>query len=139
MSAAPEQAVPEGGCQQVSVVDDDASVRRALSNLLQSAGIQVDTFDSAHAFLASPGAASTHCLVLDLEMPGMSGEDLLAALAASRRNVTVVVLTATRKEAAAQLLARGVFAFLTKPFRADQVLAAVKVALSAPPTLWTDE
>jgi len=66
----------------VSIVDDDASLRRSLRNLLMSVGLRVETFESAEAFLDSVHRENTGCMVLDLRMPGMSGLDLLRHLAA---------------------------------------------------------
>jgi FixJ family two-component response regulator len=112
------------------IVDDDGAVRGALENLLLSAGIDAEAFDSAEAFLASPRAASARCLVLDLRMPGMSGGELLAVLRASGARVPVIIVTATAEDERERFLAQGVFGFLTKPFRPAQVLAMVQAALS---------
>jgi FixJ family two-component response regulator len=116
----------------VCVVDDDGSVRGALRNLLRSAGLQVETFDSAEAFLVSSRAASASCLVLDLRMAGMSGGELLTALRASGSPVPVIILTAAEEAERERVMAQGAFGFLTKPFRPAQVLAMVRAALSAP-------
>ncbi len=67
----------------VSVVDDDASLRRSVRNLLTSAGFTVQTFISAEEFLESPHRTNTGCLVLDLRMAGMTGFDLLKHLRAA--------------------------------------------------------
>jgi FixJ family two-component response regulator len=75
--------VGENGVRLVSIVDDDGSLRRSVRNLLTSVGFQVETFMSAEAFLESVHRENTGCLVLDLRMPGMSGLDLLAHLAAT--------------------------------------------------------
>jgi FixJ family two-component response regulator len=60
----------------VFVVDDDVSVREALEDLIRSAGLRVETFASAQAFLARPRADLPSCLVLDVRLPGLSGLDL---------------------------------------------------------------
>src|SRR2546422_7583453 len=78
----------------ISVVDDDESLRRSLSNLLRSVGFGVETFASADEFLRSAQRENTGCLVLDLEMPGMSGLDLLRQLAFRDSRIRVVILTA---------------------------------------------
>ena len=78
----------------VSIVDDDGSLRRSVRNLLTSVGFRVETFVSAEAFLASMHRENTGCLVLDLRMPGMSGLDLLAHLAAMDSRIPAVILTA---------------------------------------------
>ena len=65
----------------IAVIDDDASVRRALQRLLQSAGFTVETFSTAREFLATAYWAQTACLVLDIHLPGMSGFELQEYLA----------------------------------------------------------
>ena len=114
----------------VSVVDDDASLRRSLRNLLSSVGLLVETFVSAEEFLSSAHRERTGCLVLDLRMAGMQGFDLLRHLATSATRVPVVILTAHGTEdARQQCLEAGAVAFLTKPFQANVLLDAVRMAL----------
>ena len=116
----------------VVIIDDDASLRRSLSNLLGSVGFHVETFMSAEAFLQSPHRERTGCLVLDLRMPGMSGLDLLRHLAATGSLVPTIVLTAHgNDEARRECLEAGAFAFLEKPFRSATLLDAVRRALGA--------
>jgi FixJ family two-component response regulator len=116
----------------VVVIDDDASLRRSLSNLLGSVGFHVETFISAESFLESPHQERTGCLVLDLRMPGMSGLDLLRHLAATGSLVPTIVLTAHgNDEARRECLEAGAFAFLEKPFRSATLLDAVRRALGA--------
>jgi CheY-like chemotaxis protein len=78
----------------VSVVDDDTSVLRSLRNLLDSAGLRVETFGSAEAFLTSGRPAETACSVLDLRMSGTSGQELFSRIAGDEGRVPVVILTA---------------------------------------------
>jgi FixJ family two-component response regulator len=119
------------GERVVAVVDDDFSVLRSLTNLFSSAGLRVETYESAEAFLAS-GLANTGCLVLDLHMPGMSGLELFARLKQADSRIPVVVLTAGHEDSVrARLLSGGAVAFLVKPFRAGEVLVAVQRALDA--------
>jgi FixJ family two-component response regulator len=116
----------------VVVVDDDASLRRSLSNLLASVGFHVETFASAEAFLESAHRERTGCLVLDLRMPGMSGLDLLRHLAATGSLVPAIVLTAHgNDEARRECLEAGAYAFLEKPFPSATLLGAVRRALGA--------
>jgi FixJ family two-component response regulator len=118
----------------VSVVDDDTSVLRSLRNLLDSVDLRVETFASAEAFLASGRLVETACLVLDLRMPGMSGQELFSRIAGDDRRVPVVILTAeTSDDGRERCLAKGALAFLTKPFRADDILVAVRRALGINP------
>jgi FixJ family two-component response regulator len=114
----------------VSIVDDDASLRRSLRNLLTSVGFSVETFASAEDFLQSVERETTACLVLDLRMAGMSGLDLLRQLAVTGSRIPVVILTAHGDDEARQrALEGGAVAFLGKPFRADALLDAVRRAL----------
>jgi FixJ family two-component response regulator len=114
----------------IAVVDDDASLRRSLGNLLRSVGRRVETFASAEQFLRSAQRESTGCLVLDLRMTGMSGLDLLRQLALANLRVPAVILTAHGdEEVRGRCLAAGAVAFLDKPFHGDALLGAVQTAL----------
>jgi two-component system, LuxR family, response regulator FixJ len=115
---------------RVVIIDDDASLRRSLSNLLGSVGFGVETFISAEAFLESPHWEQTGCLVLDLRMPGMGGLALLKHLAATGSLVPTIILTAHgNDETRRECLEAGAFAFLEKPFRSAMLLDAVRRAL----------
>src|SRR5262245_44375909 len=110
----------DGRREVVSIVDDDASLRRSVRNLLTSVGFRVEAFPSAEEFLGSPHRAQTGCLVLDLRMAGMSGLDLVRQLAGAGTPIPAVMLTAHGDdEIRRQSLQAGVVAFLAKPFRAD--------------------
>jgi len=114
----------------VSIVDDDASLRRSVRNLLLSVGLRVETFASAEEFLRSAQRDNTGCLVLDLRMTGMNGLDLLRHVAATGSRVPVVILTAHgEEEARQQALEAGAVAFLRKPFQGDALLDAVQTAM----------
>ncbi|HET9766056.1 MAG TPA: MEDS domain-containing protein [Thermoanaerobaculia bacterium] len=115
----------------VSVVDDDASLRRSLTRLLESAGWEVETFASAEAFLAASPQARVGCVLLDLHMPGMGGLDLLRRLTATGWGRRVIVVTAhggdgTRR----RCLQAGAAAFLEKPVSSAALLEAVGSAMS---------
>jgi FixJ family two-component response regulator len=115
----------------VSIVDDDASLRRSVRNLLTSVGFRVETFSSAESFLQSAHRMSTGCLVLDLKMGGMSGLDLLVHLNAIGARIPAVILTAHGDdETRRRTLAAGAVAFLGKPFRGDALLDAVRRTLN---------
>jgi FixJ family two-component response regulator len=123
--------VSERETEIVSVVDDDASLRRSVRNLLTSVGFRVEAFASAEEFLGSPQSANTGCLVLDLRMTGMNGLELLKHLQATGSTIAVVVLTAHGdEEARRRALQAGAVAFLGKPFRGDALLDAVRTAMS---------
>ena len=114
----------------ISVVDDDESLRRSLSNLLRSVGFGVETFATAEEFLRSAQPENTGCLVLDLQMTGMSGLDLLRQLAVRDSRIRVVILTAHGdEETRRRSLQAGAVAFLDKPFHSDALLDAVRAAL----------
>ena len=116
----------------VSVVDDDASLRRSLRNLLLSAGLRVQTFESAEVFLQSGSGEQTACMVLDLRMPGMGGLELLRHLRASGSRVPVIILTAHGDDETRQRsLEAGAMALLEKPVRGDALIRVVRSALSA--------
>jgi FixJ family two-component response regulator len=115
----------------VCIVDDDASLRRSLRNLLMSVGFEVETFQSAEAFLESAHRQNTGCMVLDLRMTGMSGLELLRNLAATGSRIPVIVLTAHGDEDTRQRsLQAGAVAFLAKPFQSAALVDAVRTALS---------
>ena len=114
----------------VSIVDDDASLRRSVRNLLTSVGFRVETFSSAESFLESPQRSHTACLVVDLRMGGMSGLDLLTHLAATGARIPAIILTAHGDdEVRRRSLAAGAVAFLGKPFHGDALLDAVRRTL----------
>jgi len=114
----------------VSIVDDDASLRRSVRNLLLSVGFRVETFASAEEFLRSAERENTGCLVLDLRMTGMNGLDLLRHVAVTGPRLPAVILTAHGDEEARQrALEAGAVAFLRKPFQGDALLDAVQTAL----------
>ena len=117
----------------VCVVDDDASLRRSLGNLLASVGFRVETFESAEAFLGSTHRENTGCVVLDLRMAGMSGFDLLRHLADTGSRIPVIVLTAHGDDETRQRsLQAGAVAFFKKPFQSAPLLDAVRSALGSP-------
>jgi FixJ family two-component response regulator len=118
------------GSQDVSVVDDDESVRQALAALLRSAGFRVTTFVSAEEFLGSPHVGATGCLILDLRLPGMSGLELQQRLVSAGRRFPIVILTAHGDDAArSRALAAGATAFMPKPFDGEALLSTVQSAL----------
>jgi FixJ family two-component response regulator len=114
----------------ISIVDDDASVRESLQDLLRQFGFDAATFSSAEDFLASDVASRTSCLLLDVTMPGMSGPDLQQDLKRRRQAIPVVFITASANKAVrARLLARGAVECLFKPFSDNDLLAALNAAL----------
>ena len=113
----------------VSVVDDDDSVREALPPLVMAFGYEARAFASAEEFLASDAIAVSHCLILDVAMPGMSGPDLQRELDRRGHRIPIVFITAHRDEVARQqLLDRGAVECLFKPFSETALLKALQDA-----------
>jgi len=116
----------------VCIVDDDASLRRSLSNLLASVGFRVQTFESAEAFLESADRDSIGCMVLDVRMAGMTGVELLTHLAAAGSRIPVIMLTAhADEEMVRRSLEAGAVAFLEKPVRTPALLEAIRRAFAS--------
>lgn len=116
----------------VSIVDDDEYVREALPDLLRSFGLEAVPFSSAGEFLASASLDRTGCLVLDVNMPGMTGPELQRELARRRRDIPIVFITANADEdLGPKLMGRGASAFLKKPFSEAVLIGAVNDALAS--------
>ena len=116
----------------VFLVDDDASVRRALARLIKSAGHQVQTFASAQEFLATGVVAEeAACLVLDVRMPGLTGIDLQRELKTLNRNVPIVFMTGHGDiPMSVQAMKAGAVDFLPKPVSDTELLRAIEQALA---------
>jgi FixJ family two-component response regulator len=114
----------------VLIVDDDASVRKSLSNLFRSVGLQVEVFGSAQELLRSklPDAAS--CLVLDIRLPGVSGLDFQTELAQADIHIPIIFMTGHGDiPMTVKAMKAGAVDFLTKPFRDQDMLDAVAMAI----------
>lgn len=112
---------------QIAIVDDDADVRSAIASLVRSAGYQARTYASGEAFLAAADIGETQFLVVDMNMPGMSGLDLQARLGEAGYPFPVVVITARpTAQVRAEALRRGAVAFFAKPFGDDELLACIE-------------
>jgi RNA polymerase sigma factor (sigma-70 family) len=115
----------------VYVVDDDASVRRALARLIATAGVDVETFPSAKAFLEHPVTDRPACLVLDVRLRGESGLDLQAALGDARRQLPIIFLTGhATVPASVHAMKQGALDFLQKPVDEQELLGGIERALS---------
>ena len=115
----------------VSVVDDSESVRESIPDLLQQFGFSAQAFESAEAFLASGALSTTHCLILDVGLPGMSGPDLQLELKRTGRHIPIVFITAQGDASLRpRLLAAGAIACLFKPFSDTELFDAVTAALA---------
>jgi FixJ family two-component response regulator len=113
----------------VSVVDDDESVRESLPGLLEEFGFTSKTFASAKNFLQSGIADKTHCMILDIAMPGMSGPELRRELV-ERGHIIPTIFISANAEFAAQPEVRGAVACLVKPFSDSALLESLRKALN---------
>jgi FixJ family two-component response regulator len=117
------------GAPIVFVVDDDLSVREALSSLLRSVGLQVESFASARDFLQHRRLDAPACLVLDVRMPGMSGLDLQRELGNAKEQIPIIFITAHGDiPMSVGAMKAGAAEFLPKPFRDQDLLDAVRQA-----------
>ena len=118
----------------VFVVDDDASIRDSLRDLIGSAGLNVQTFASAREFLASPRPDGVSCLVLDVQLPGFSGLDLQQELAKLDAPIPIIFITGYGDiPTSVRAIKAGAIEFLTKPFRDEDLLNAVEQAIKRSP------
>lgn len=111
----------------ISVVDDDRSMTRMLSRVLSSAGFEVAIFHSAEEFLVAAEITETVCLILDVDLPGISGLDLQKQLQESEQNVPILFVSGhateyTRQEA----MSAGAIGLLSKPFNIEDLLNAIR-------------
>ena len=114
----------------VFVVDDDRSVRDSLRRLITSIGLRVEVFPSAQAFLSAPRPDVPGCLVLDVRLPGLSGLDLQRELALSHATLPIIFLTGHGDiPMSVQAMKAGAVEFLTKPFRGQDLLDAIRDAI----------
>ena len=114
----------------IAIVDDDPSVRDGLQALIESAGWRAETFGSAQEFLAHLTAEAPSCLVLDLQMPGLSGLDLQKRMAEVGLEIPIVFLTGHGNiPTSVQAMKAGAVEFLTKPFDEQKLLTAIEEAI----------
>ena len=114
----------------VFVVEDDASVRRALGSLVRLAGLRVQTFPSAQKFLAFPRPDVPSCLVLDVQLPGLSGLDLQEELVKADVQIPIIFLTGHGDiPMTVRAMKAGALEFLTKPFDDEDLLEAIHEAI----------
>jgi FixJ family two-component response regulator len=114
----------------VFVIDDDASMRRALTNLFQSVGLAVEVFGSAPEMLQSKLPDVASCLVLDIRLPGLSGLDFQAELAKANIHIPIIFMTGHGDiPMTVRAMKGGAVDFLTKPFRDQDMLDAVVAAI----------
>ena len=115
----------------ISIIDDDASVRAATNNLLSSRGYIVHTFASAGDFLQSDRLQDSSCVVADVQMPAMSGLDLLTHMRIQGNKTPFIFITAFPDESVrARALKAGAIGFLAKPFAGPRLIDCIETALN---------
>jgi FixJ family two-component response regulator len=114
----------------VFVVDDDESVREALSSLIRSAGMRVELFSSAGDYLREKAPDGPACLVLDVNLPGLSGMDLQRHLTAANNPIPIIFITGHGDiPMSVRAMKAGAAEFLPKPFRDEDLLNAIRQAI----------
>ena len=114
----------------IAIVDDDHSVREALTSLVRSLGYAAVAFECAEHLLRSKGRHRLSCLIADVQMPGMSGLELHDRLVASGERIPMILITAFPDEKLRErALQAGVIGYLAKPFGEDDLLACIRSTL----------
>lgn len=118
----------------IAIVDDEESVRKALSRLIRAAGYHVETYASGADFLGAVQQRPPHCVVLDLRMPHVSGFDVQRALIQANAQVPVVIITGDDSpESRAHALGQGAKAYLRKPVDDATLIDAIQTAIRSNP------
>jgi FixJ family two-component response regulator len=122
--------MPDGN-STVLVIDDDPDLRESVGRLLRSLGLDAQLFASISDFLSSDPPDGPTCLVLDVRLPGRSGLDLQRELAAANRELPIIFITGHGDiPMSVQAMKGGAIEFLTKPFRDQELLDAIRLGLS---------
>jgi FixJ family two-component response regulator len=130
VSRRPSSPSPLAADSIVYIVDDDASMREALGRLFKSVGLQVQLFGSAPELLKSKLADTASCLVLDVRLPGVSGLDFQSELAKEDIHMPIIFMTGHGDiPMSVRAMKAGAIDFMTKPFRDQDMLDAVTMAL----------
>jgi FixJ family two-component response regulator len=117
----------------VVVVDDEESVRRALARMLSASGFDVEVYASGQEFLNSLAARRPDCVVLDLQMPDLTGRDVQRQLTAAHIRLPIIVVTAhDQPELREQCLADGAVAYLPKPLQRQRLVSLIADAIRWP-------
>jgi FixJ family two-component response regulator len=123
----------------VFVVDDDASIRDAVSRLISSVGLRAETFGSTREFLTSKRPDVPACLVLDVRLPDVSGLEFQRELADADIHIPIIFITGHGDiPMTVRAMKAGAVEFLTKPFRGQELLDAVQEAISRDRAAWSE-
>ena len=127
----PEMAMATQDQATVVVIDDDASVRKALDNLFRSVGLEVELFSSPQEFLQSERPDRPGCIVLDVRFPGRSGLDMQREISAANTPLPIIFITGYGDiPMSVRAMKGGAIEFLTKPFREQDLLDAIQLGLA---------
>jgi DNA-binding NtrC family response regulator len=120
----------------VCVIDDESSIRVSLDRLLRSAGLKVQAFASAQEFLTDQPSEAPSCLLLDVQMPGISGLELQRQLCSGGSRVPIIFMTGYGNiPMSVRAMKAGAFEFLTKPCRDEDLFKAVNQAIACGPVI----
>jgi FixJ family two-component response regulator len=115
----------------IAIIEDDVLVRQALGDCVESAGYTVDGFGSAEEFLASGAIGTAACLIVDIQLPGITGLELQDKLAGAGNRLPIVFVSAQRTKANVEKAMRqGASGFLSKPFRREDLLKTLEEAIA---------
>src|SRR5205807_3607710 len=115
----------------VFIVDDDTGTRESLKNLIRSAGLSAQAFSSAQEFLAAERPNAPGCLVLDVQLPGLSGLDLQQELAKAGVKIPIIFITGHGDiPTSVRAIKAGALEFLTKPVNSEDLLRAIQQAIA---------
>ncbi|MBZ9605902.1 response regulator transcription factor [Phyllobacterium chamaecytisi] len=118
--------------KSIAVVEDDASLRAALENLIGAHGLDVHGFANAEAFLAQRDSVEIDCLITDVQMNGMGGVELFLTLRRSGDTMPTIFITAFEDERIhRQVMAAGATAYFKKPFDCEDVIECIEQCLAA--------
>jgi FixJ family two-component response regulator len=118
----------------IAVVDDEESVRLALARMLRASSFEVSIYRSGEEFLESLKSAIPDCVVLDFQMPGLTGRDIQRALSVAKVALPIIIVTAHDQPSLREkVLADGAVAYFTKPLRRDTLIAALDQAIRRAP------
>jgi FixJ family two-component response regulator len=127
-----ETSQVEGRSPLIAIVEDDASMLRSIQRLLAIEGVSVEAYESAEAFLDRRSTNQVDCLVLDIQLPKMSGLELRQQLTTMGSDIPVIFITAIEDKSVENAATRlGCVAYLRKPFPPEMLIAAVRDALAS--------
>jgi FixJ family two-component response regulator len=116
--------------RNIAVIDDDVLVRQALEDCMESAGYMVEGFGSAEEFLESAATRNAACLIVDIQLPGITGVELQDKLTGAGNRAPIVFVSAQGAGANRERAIRqGAAGFLAKPFRREELLNTIRAAI----------